>query len=245
MALSDRILVCRPGKMVGEFSAGEAMEESIMYAAIHERMIRNIADRTALQDPDQLALDQLLVDIRACVNCAAFLPLGPRPVVQAGLRARLLIIGQAPGVRVHETGTPWDDASGERLREWIGIDRQTFYDPAQVAIVAMGFCYPGRAASGGDAPPRRECAPLWHGRLLGSLGALRLTLLVGQYAQKAYLASPGASMTETVRAFRTHLPGKLPLPHPSWRSTGWMRRNPWFTEEVLPAVREQVQAALD
>jgi uracil-DNA glycosylase len=208
-------------------------------------MIRNIVGRTALQDPDHLTLDQLLVEIRACANCAAVLPLGPRPVVQAGIGARLLIIGQAPSSRVHETGTPWDDASGERLRDWIGIDRRTFYDPARIALMPMGFCYPGRAASGGDVPPRRECAPLWHGRLLGCLGGLRLTLLVGHYAQKAYLAPSGASMTETVRAFRAHLPRKLPLPHPSWRSTGWMRRNPWFTEEVLPAVREQVQAALD
>lgn len=194
---------------------------------------------------DAAALDRLLRDIRACAHCAASLPLQPRPIVQAGTGARLLIIGQAPGSRVHETGVPWEDPSGERLREWTGICPETFYDPTRVAHMPMGFCYPGKVAGAGDAPPRPECAPLWHERLRRQLGALRLTLLVGQYAQKAYLSTRNASLTDSVRAFRSAPPDLFPLPHPSWRSTGWMNRNPWFAAEVLPALRERVRAALD
>ena len=188
-------------------------------------------------------LTRLLGEIRGCTVCAASLPLGPRPIVQAGSGARVLIIGQAPGIRVHESGVPWDDASGQRLREWTGIATTNFYDPACVALMPMGFCYPGVAASGGDAPPRRECAPLWHDRLRAALGDVRLTLLVGHHAQKAYLGR-AVSMAAAVREFAAAPGGMFPLPHPSWRSTGWMKRNPWFEAEVLPVLRGRVIAAL-
>lgn len=189
-------------------------------------------------------LAALLTDIRACAHCAAHLPLGPRPVVQAAATARLLIIGQAPGTRVHETGVPWNDPSGERLREWTGIAPETFYDPAIVAIMPMGFCYPGKVAGGGDLPPRPECAPLWHARLRAQMPDIRLTLLVGQYAHKAYLPKGSGSLTAAVRDFGAHLPALFPLPHPSWRSTGWMRRNAWFEARTLPILRDRVDAAL-
>ncbi|MFZ4688828.1 MAG: uracil-DNA glycosylase family protein [Polymorphobacter sp.] len=190
-----------------------------------------------------MALDALLAEIRGCTVCAAKLPLGPRPIVQAATAARLLIIGQAPGTRVHQSGIPWDDASGERLRDWTGLLPDTFYDPAQVALMPMGFCYPGTAASGGDAPPRRECAPLWHDRLRAKLPAVQLTLLVGSFAQKAYLGR-AATLTDAVRQFAAAPTGIFPLPHPSWRSTGWMRNNPWFEAEVLPALQGRVATAL-
>ena len=191
------------------------------------------------------ALSDLLRDIRACEVCRPFLPLGPRPIVQAGPLARVLVIGQAPGSRVHETGTPWDDASGARLRDWMGIEAAAFYDPHQVALMPMGFCYPGVSKSGGDMPPRPECAPLWHEKLRRLLPNVALTLLVGQYAQKAYLrVGKAATLTETVRTFAQSPPGLMPLPHPSWRSTGWMRRNPWFEAELVPALRAAVAAAL-
>jgi uracil-DNA glycosylase len=165
-------------------------------------------------------------------------------VVQAGARARLLIVGQAPGSKVHASGVPWADDSGERLREWTGLSPETFYDAEQVAIVPMGFCYPG-AADGADLPPRPECAPLWHPRLVAALPELRLTLLVGVHAQRRYLPQrPAPTMTEAVRAYADALPDRFPLPHPSWRSTGWMRRNPWFELEVLPALRASVREAL-
>lgn len=187
----------------------------------------------------------MLREVRACAVCQAILPLGPRPVLQAAPTSRLLIVGQAPGRKVHATGVPWTDASGDRLREWLGIDQATFYNAARVAIVPMGFCYPGTAKSGGDAPPRRECAPLWHARLLGCLGEIRCTLLVGQYAQRHYLRSTRKStLTETVRAFADYGPRFFPLPHPSWRSALWMRRNPWFEEEVIPDLRAVVRQLL-
>jgi len=171
------------------------------------------------------------------------MPLGPRPIIRAATTARLLIIGQAPGTRVHETGLPFNDRSGDRLRNWLQLDRDTFYDDARIAIVPMGFCYPGVAPNGGDNPPRPECAPLWHNRILPQLPNLRLTLLIGTYAQKRYL--PGRkSMTQTVAGFRDHLPAILPLPHPSWRTIGWERRNPWFGEDLLPSLRAAVAAAL-
>jgi uracil-DNA glycosylase len=191
-----------------------------------------------------VALATLLADIRACTVCTEHLPLGPRPIVQAATGARLLIIGQAPGTRVHESGVAWDDASGDRLRDWTGLAPASFYDPARVALMPMGFCYPGVAASGGDAAPRRECAPLWHGRLLAGLPEVQLTLLVGSFAQKAYLEKT-ASLTVAVRHFADAPAGMFPLPHPSWRSTGWMRRNPWFEAEVLPALRAAVDAAIN
>ena len=156
--------------------------------------------------------------------------------------ARLLIIGQAPGTKVHATGIPWNDRSGERLRGWLRMDAATFYDAGRVAILPAGLCYPGRLPNGGDAPPRPECAPLWHPRLLALMPAIRLTLLVGTYAQ-ALALGPGA-MTPRVQGFRDHLPRYFPLPHPSWRTTGWERRNPWFGADVLPALRAAVNAAL-
>ena len=189
-------------------------------------------------------LDQLLSEVRLCAVCAARLPLGPRPIVQMGREARILIIGQAPGSKVHASGVPWGDDSGERLREWMGIDEKTFYDAKRVALVPMGFCYPGAGASG-DLPPRPECAPLWHARLLSHLPERRLTLLVGVYAQAYYLKGRGkTTLTETVRGFRRHMPRFFPLPHPSWRSTIWVRKNPWFQSEALPALREEVAKAM-
>ena len=184
----------------------------------------------------------LPAQIAACRVCAAHIE--PRPVATFSPTARLVIVGQAPGARVHASGVPWDDASGDRLRQWTGLDAETMYDPAQVALVPMGFCYPGKA-SGGDKPPRRECAPLWHGRILNVLPADRLTLLVGSYAQAHYLPEARAfSMTERVRRFAEFLPAFLPLPHPSWRSTLWMRDNPWFEAEVVPVLRQEAAARL-
>ncbi len=187
-------------------------------------------------------LASLLREIRACRVCAAHLPLGPRPVLRAKASARLLIIGQAPGTKVHESGVPWDDRSGDRLREWLGFDRDAFYDESRVAIVPMGFCYPGVDKNGGDLPPRQECAPLWHAGVMQRLPNIELTLLVGSYAQAYYLGDRGgATMTESVRAWRRHAPRFVPLPHPSWRNTTWLRRNPWFESELLPELRERVQ----
>lgn len=189
-------------------------------------------------------LNTLLAEIRDCNLCAEHLPLGPNPVVRAARSARLLIVGQAPGTRVHETGIPWNDPSGERLRDWLALDRDTFYDESRIAIIPMGFCYPGRGKSG-DLPPRPECARTWHARLLAELPNLQLTLLVGQYAQRQYL--PQAlfpkrnSLTENVRGYRDALPeGYFPLPHPSPRNTLWLRQRPWFEQEVVPELRRQV-----
>ena len=191
------------------------------------------------------ALASLLREIRACRVCAAHLPLGPRPVLRAKASARLLIIGQAPGTKVHESGIPWNDRSGDRLRDWLQLDREDFYDESRVAIVPMGFCYPGVDKNGGDRPPRKECAPLWHDRVMRRLPNIALTLLVGSYAQAYYLeARRQATMTATVRAWRQYLPGCLPLPHPSWRNTGWLKRNPWFNSELLPLLHERVQSLL-
>jgi uracil-DNA glycosylase len=187
-------------------------------------------------------LDALLEEVRACRVCADSLPLGPRPVVQMSATARILIAGQAPGTKVHESGIPFSDASGDRLRGWMGVSPEEFYDASKVAIVPMGFCYPGRQPSGGDAPPRPECAPLWRRRLLAQLPELRLTLLVGTYAQADALGQ--GRMSERVMGFRDHLPGVFPLPHPSWRTRHWAARNPWFDAEVLPALQGAVRRAL-
>ncbi|HNQ04242.1 MAG TPA: uracil-DNA glycosylase family protein [Thiobacillaceae bacterium] len=216
-------------------------------------------------------LDALLRQVRACTVCAPHLPCGPRPVLQAGSTARLLIVGQAPGRKVHDTGIPWNDPSGDRLRDWLGMERATFYDPARIAIIATGLCYPGRGRSG-DLPPRPECAPLWHPSLRAQLPDIRLTLLIGQYAQAYYLGvrrKPG--LTQTVAAWREYLtaeatvdhpefprtaggagatqrpPGSgpfLPLPHPSPRNQAWLKRNPWFERELLPVLRREVARAL-
>lgn len=187
----------------------------------------------------------LLGRLRACTLCQAALPHGCRPVVQADPRARLLVVGQAPGRRVHASGIPFDDASGERLRDWLGIDRDTFHDPERVAIVPMGFCFPGSGRSG-DLPPRPECAPLWHPQLLPRLPAVRLRLAIGRYAQAA-LPGPcrGRTLTDNVRDWQRHLAGGvLPLPHPSPRNRLWLARNPWFEAELLPVLRQQVAAVL-
>ncbi len=185
-------------------------------------------------------LDSLAGQARACVVCAASLPLGPRPVLQVSTTARLLIASQAPGTRVHQTGIPFNDASGDRLRAWLDLSPETFYDASRVAILPMGLCYPGRLPNGGDAPPRRECAPLWRPRLLALMPQIELVLLVGSYAILDAIG-PGR-MTDRVRNFRAWLPEKFPLPHPSWRTTGWERANPWFAAELLPILRHKVAA---
>ena len=192
-------------------------------------------------DDPQSALDRVLAEARACTRCAAHLPLGPRPVLRGRATARLLVLSQAPGTRVHETGLSFHDRSGDRLRQWMGLERDAFYDEDRVAIVPMGFCYPGRYAKGGDLPPRPECAPLWHARVLAALPRIELTLLVGSYAIDHYLDAR-RSMTETVAQWRTFPPRYLPLPHPSWRTTAWEQRNLWFAAELLPELRARVAA---
>jgi uracil-DNA glycosylase len=193
----------------------------------------------------RMSLIRLLHEVRACRLCEADLPFGPRPVLRLASAARLLIVGQAPGSKVHQTGVAWNDASGDRLRSWLQLDRAAFYDESRIAILPMGLCYPGAGENGGDNPPRPECAPHWHERLLEHLPDLRLTLLVGQYAQRYYLGSERkASMTETVKAFSEYGPRFFPLPHPSWRSAVWMRKNLWFEGTVIPELREAVRAAL-
>jgi uracil-DNA glycosylase len=191
------------------------------------------------------AVGPLLTEIRACRLCAAHLPDGPRPVVRASASSRLLIVGQAPGRKVHASGISFDDASGDRLRAWLAIDRDTFYDAQRVAIVSMGFCFPG-SSRGADLPPRPECAPTWHPRLLPLLTQVKLTLAIGQYAQAGMLgARCGRTLTDTVQAWRTHLAqGVLPLPHPSPRNQPWLKRNPWFEQELLPVLRQHVAQAL-
>lgn len=189
-------------------------------------------------------LAALLGEIAACRVCAGALPHAPRPVLRVSPRARILIAGQAPGRLVHETGLPFNDPSGQRLRDWMGIDRETFYAMDNVAVAAMGFCFPG-AVAGADLPPRRECAPLWRPRLLPLLTGLKLTLLVGSYAQKWHLrerASP--TLTETVARWREFPAELVPLPHPSWRNTAWLKRNPWFEAELVPELRRRVKKAL-
>ncbi|MFN2101051.1 uracil-DNA glycosylase family protein [Altererythrobacter sp. MF3-039] len=186
----------------------------------------------------------LLSEIFACRHCEAHLPHGPRPVVQFSETSRILIIGQAPGSKVHASGIPWDDDSGDRLREWTGLSKEQFYDPKLIALMPMGFCYPGRA-SGGDKPPRPECAPLWHERVLAALPSERLTLLVGTYAQQSYLTETKRwSLAKRVESFRHFLPGVFPLPHPAWRSTIFMRKHPWFEGELLPELRAAIAARI-
>ncbi|MGQ0503083.1 MAG: uracil-DNA glycosylase family protein [Panacagrimonas sp.] len=191
-----------------------------------------------------LKLDRLVAEIRACTVCSRELPLGPRPVVRLGEAAQLLVIGQAPGTRVHATGIPWNDASGERLRQWLELDQEAFYDTARIAIMPMGFCYPGRGR-GGDLPPRPECAGLWHDRIRAALPQVRLTLLIGRYAQAHYLGVRRQTLEHTVRNFHQHLArGYFPLPHPSPRNTLWLKRRPWFEAEVLPVLRAQLRGLL-
>ncbi|HAS8118875.1 TPA: uracil-DNA glycosylase family protein [Vibrio vulnificus] len=190
-----------------------------------------------------MPLESLLTQIRACQVCASALPLGANPVVQAHSEAKILIIGQAPGTKVHHTSIPWNDASGNRLRAWLDIEKQTFYNPKQIAIMPMGFCYPGQGQSG-DLPPRKECAPLWHEALLKHLPNIELTLLIGQYAQNRYLSNKPKTLTETVQNWQAWLPDYLPLPHPSPRNTLWLRKNPWFEEQTVPYLRQQVHQRL-
>jgi uracil-DNA glycosylase len=190
-------------------------------------------------------LDQLLGEIRACRICAAHLPHGVRPIIRASATARLRIIAQAPGIRVHETGLSFNDPSGDRLRDWLAVDRETFYDESRIAVVGMGFCFPGYTQSGADKPPRRECAETWQKRLADALTPFALTLVVGTYAMDWHLGGGRKSnMTETVRAWRDYGPRVMPLPHPSWRNNAWLKKNPWFEDELLPDLRKRVRQVL-
>ncbi|ARC91106.1 IclR family transcriptional regulator [Vibrio coralliilyticus] len=186
-------------------------------------------------------LEDLLQQIRQCRLCEPNLPLGANPIIQASKEAKLLIIGQAPGTRVHKTSIPWNDPSGDRLRQWLKLDKTAFYDATKIAIMPMGLCYPGKGKSG-DLPPRKECAPQWHSKVLEQLPNIGMTLLIGQYAQNYYLQDKPKTLTETVRAWQQWAPHYLPLPHPSPRNTLWLKRNPWFEAEVVPFIREYVHA---
>ena len=197
--------------------------------------------RMTVGEPKYASLDVLLSAVRQCRACESQLPLGPRPVLRASQTARILIVGQAPGLRVHTSGVPWDDPSGERLRLWMGLEKHSFYDESAVAIIPMGYCYPGRG-KGGDLPPRPECAKLWLDHLLAMLPLIEMTLLVGLYAQRHFLGNRRKpSLTETVKAWREFAPDYLPLPHPSPRNTPWFKRNPWFEQELLPGLRERIK----
>ncbi len=188
-------------------------------------------------------LDRLLTEVRACRVCEHELPLGPNPVLRAGHDARILVMGQAPGIKVHKTSIPWNDASGKRLRAWMGMDESVFYDEKRIAIIPMGFCYPGTGRSG-DLPPRKECAELWHQKLLNLLPELRLVLLIGRYAQKHYLTDLCPTLAETVQQWQKYGPRYFPLPHPSPRNTGWLKKNSWFELETVPQLRRNIHTAL-
>jgi uracil-DNA glycosylase len=188
-------------------------------------------------------LTRLLRDIRACRICEAHL--SPRPIIHASATAKLCIVAQAPGIRVHETGISFNDPSGDRLREWMGVDRETFYDESRIAIIGVGFCFPGYDANGGDLPPRKECAEAWQDKLFATLPKFPLTLLVGVYAQTCHLGDAAkANVTETVWAWREYAPRYLPLPHPSWRNNAWLKKNPWFAKELLPYLRKRVASVI-
>lgn len=189
-------------------------------------------------------MQRLLTEIHACQVCREHLPLEPRPIVQFAPDSRVLIVGQAPGTRAHQAGIPWSDASGERLRKWLGVDSASFYDPSRFALVPMGFCYPGRGKSG-DNPPRPECAPLWMDRILQELTHIQLTLVIGAYAQARFLGSAReSSLTETVASWRKYAPAFIPLPHPSPRNQGWFKKHAWFDGEVVPMLQERIRAIL-
>jgi uracil-DNA glycosylase len=191
-----------------------------------------------------IATLRLLQQVRSCDICSPFLPLGARPVLQVHPAARILIVGQAPGIKVHNSGIPFDDASGERLREWMGINRAVFYDPKQVAILPMGFCYPGTGKSG-DLPPRTECAPHWRKQVLAHMPEIALTLVIGQYAQAWHLPKSGdSSVTRNVERWEEFSPLVVPLPHPSPRNNIWLKRNPWFAETLLPELKQSVARVL-
>jgi uracil-DNA glycosylase len=189
------------------------------------------------------SLAALLTEVRACTICEGDLKDGPRPVVQIHTQARILIAGQAPGRKVHESGVPFDDASGNRLREWLGVTRDAFYDPKQIAILPMGFCFPGTGKSG-DLPPRPECAPAWREQLLKRLRNIELTVVLGKYAQDYHLGETKGSLTDLVKSWRTYWPDQIPLPHSSPRNNIWLRKNPWFEKDVLPALRKRVAKVL-
>ncbi len=190
------------------------------------------------------SFDKLIQDVRSCTICAAHLPHGVRPVLQVHPDARILIAGQAPGRKVHESGVPFDDASGDRLRDWMGVGREAFYDPRLIAILPMGFCYPGTGKSG-DLPPRTECAPAWRQKLLAALPKVGFTLVIGQYALEYHLGKSNESLTARVQGWRDHWPQTVPMPHPSPRNNIWLKKNPWFEEELVPALRSQVAEVLD
>ena len=190
-------------------------------------------------------LNSVLREIKNCQHCLDSLPYGTRPILQAKNTAKILIVGQAPGIKVHKTGIPWNDRSGDRLRYWMNVSSNQFYDANRIAIVPMGFCYPGRAINGGDNPPKRECAPKWHLKLLTHLKNVSLTLLVGKYAQSYYLDKyKFRNMSETVKSWRLLSPKIIPTPHPSWRNTHWLKKNPWFEQELVPELRRLIQQNL-
>src|SRR5215469_5713937 len=201
--------------------------------------------RRATTLPNEKGFDRLLTEIRACTICVPHLPLGPRPVLRGRPSARLLIVSQAPGARVHESGLSFDDRSGDRLRGWLGLDRGVFYEESRIAMIPIGLCYPGRDAKGADLPPRRECAPLWHARLREALPAIELTLLVGHHAIAHYLGGKRRRpLTETVAHWRDFLPEYFVLPHPSWHTIAWMRNHPWFERDALPELRVRLRNVL-
>lgn len=194
---------------------------------------------------DSSTLDKLLLQIRACRKCEPHLPLGARPVIRAQSTAKILIVGQAPGLRVHKTGIPWNDPSGDRLRDWMGIDRHTFYDDTRIAIMPMGLCYPGRNPRGGDRPPRPECAPKWADAVLELLPEIKFIILAGSYAQRWHLGKKvKKNLTATVACWQEYIPRHTPLPHPSFRNNHWIKQHPWFTSEVIPYLRKRTAELL-
>lgn len=210
---------------------------------VRERMVGHTSP-VPKATPAYRTLGSLLAAVRDCRACEAHLPLGPRPVLRAAATARILLVGQAPGARVHMTGIPWDDASGKRLRAWMKVGKDVFYDESRIAIIPMGYCYPGRG-KGGDMPPRRECAELWLDHLLAKLPRIELTLLIGRYAQRHYLGHRRkSSLAETIKAWQEYAPRYIALPHPSPRNTPWLQRNPWFEQQLLPELRVRIGALL-
>jgi len=185
-----------------------------------------------------LNIESLLTNVKECTICEKYLPHGVRPVLQVNPKARILIAGQAPGRRVHESGVPFDDASGDRLRDWMGISRETFYDSNEVAILPMGFCFPGKGKNG-DLPPRPECEPAWREQLLGQLPDIEIVLVLGKYAQKYHFGKSSSSLTELVKSWRTYWPGKVPLPHPSPRNNIWLSKNSWFEKDLIPSLQKR------
>ncbi|MBB1488133.1 uracil-DNA glycosylase family protein [Oceanospirillum sediminis] len=202
-----------------------------------------MSDQIRVEEGEDNTLDQLFSEIRQCRYCEPGLPLGANPVIRGKSSARVLIIGQAPGTRVHESSIPWHDASGKRLRQWLGLSDDVFYDEGRIAIMPMGLCYPGKGRSG-DLPPRPECAPRWHHAVLEQLPDIQLTLLVGQYAQQYYLPDKPKTLTQTVQEWSRWLPEYLPLPHPSPRNTLWLRKNPWFEQDVIPELQRNIRLLL-